>query len=142
MGSAADLIIARDDEAPAIVASEYALGAFRGINVDGLDPLKIAALHSIMAERNPHDLLGSYQPIAEGSPNGPWLVAFPGELVGLLARIPPEDQGSLAAKWSSSDQLQDEGWSAQVAEQFIARLAHFAQNAEFEAKVVFLLVYD
>ena len=142
MGSAADLILAADHEGPAIVASDYALGSFRGINIDGLDPLKLAALHSVLTEKAFNGLLGEYQPIAEASPNGPWLVKFPGELVGLLANIPPEDHASVAAKWASSDQLQEEGWSAQVAEQFIARVVHFAQNAGFEGKEVFLLIYD
>jgi len=142
MGSAADLILAADDEGPAIVASDYALGTFRGINVDGLDPLKLAALHSTLTEKAFNSLLGEYQPIAEASPQGPWLVKFPAELVDLLANIPPEDNASVAAKWVSSDQLQEEGWSAQVAEQFIARVVHFAQNAGFEGKEVFLLIYD
>ena len=142
MGSAADLILAADDEAPAIVASDYALGSFRGINVDGLDPLKLAALHAVLAEKEFNSLLGEYQPIAEASPNGPWLVKFPGELVGILADIPPEDHASVAAKWAASDQLQQEGWSVEVAEQFVARVVHFAQNAGYEGKEVFLLIYD
>jgi len=142
MGSAADLILAAGDEGPAIVASDYALGSFRGINVDGLDPLKLAALHSVLAEKAFNGLLGEYQTIAEGSPNGPWLIKFPAELVGFLANIPPEDHASVASKWASSDQLQEEGWSAQVAEQFVARVVHFAQNAQYEGKEVFLLIYD
>ena len=142
MGSAADLIIAADDEAPAITASDYALGSFRGISVDGLDPLKLAALHSLLTQKPFNSLLGEYQPVAEASSNGPWLVKFPGELVGFLANIPPEDHASVAARWASADQLREEGWSAEVAEQFVARVVHFAQNAGFEGKEVFLLVYD
>jgi hypothetical protein len=142
MGSAADLILAADDEGPAIVASDYALGSFRGINVDGLDPLKLAALHAVLAGKEFSNLLGEYQPIAEASPNGPWLVKFPGELVRLLADIPPEDHASAAAKWATSDQLQEDGWPADVAEPFLARVVHFAQNAGYEGKEVFLLIYD
>lgn len=142
MASAADLILAASDEAPAIVASDYALGTFRGINVDGLDPLKLAALHSIFSEKGFNDLLPAYRPIAEGSRNGPWLIRLPAEFVGFLANIAPQNQGTTAAKWASSDQLQEGGWSPEVAEQFIARLVHFAQNAGFEKKDLFLLVYD
>jgi hypothetical protein len=142
MGSAADLILAADDEGPAIIASDYALGSFRGINVDGLDPLKLAALHAVLAGKEFGNLLAEYQPIAEASPNGPWLIKFPGELVGFLAGIPPEDHASVAVKWATSDQLQEEGWSAEIAEPFIARVVHFAQNAGYEGKEVFLLIYD
>src|SRR4030067_2172349 len=97
MGSAADLIIAADDQGPAIVASDYALGSFRGISVDGLDPLKLAALHSVLTQKAFNSLLGEYQPVAEASSNGPWLVKFPGELGGFLAKLPPAGPAQRAA---------------------------------------------
>jgi len=142
MGSAADLIIAAPSEAVAIVASDYALGTYRGVNVDGLDPLKLAALHSLLTNKGIDGLLGAYQPVAEATANGPWPIRLPGELLAFLANTRPESQALVAAKWASADQLQAEGWSEQDAEQFIARVVHFAQNAAFEGKEVFLLVYS
>jgi hypothetical protein len=141
LGSLADLIVAASGDAQAIVASEYALGTFRGVNIDGLDPIKVAALHSLLVGKGFSDVLGYYQPVAEAAANGPWLVKFPGELIPPLANLAPQDRASIAAQWAATDQVREEGWSEQDAEQFLARVVHFAQIAAFEGKDVFLCVY-
>jgi hypothetical protein len=142
MGSAADLILASPTEASSIIASEYPLGTFKGVNVDGLDPLKLAALHSVCAARSLADVLPAYQPIGQASPRGPWLVRIPEELVVLLGRIAPPDQMSTAAKWCETDQAQEEGWPPEVADQFLGRLIPFAQTAAFEGQGLFLWIYN
>ena len=141
MGSLADLIIALPSDVPDIVASEYPLGTFKGINVDGLDPLNIAALHSLFTTQDSSDLLEQYKPVAEASASGPWLIKFPDELTAFLADVAPQDHASTAARWASSDQIQGEGWSDQDAEQFLAQIAYFAQTAAFEGKDVYLWIY-
>ena len=142
MGSLADLIIALPSDVPDIVASEYPLGTFKGINVDGLDPLNIAALHSLFTTQDSSDLLEQYKPVAEASASGPWLIKFPDELTAFLADVAPQDHASTAARWASSDQIQGEGWSDQDAEQFLAQIAYFAQTAAFEGKDVYLWIYS
>ena len=142
MGSNADLIIARSSDVPAILASEYPLSTFKGANADGLDPLKIAALHSLVAAKDFSDLLEFYQPVGEAAASGPWLIKFPEELIALLADLAPQDHASISAKWASTEQIQKEGWSEQDTEQFFARLVHFSQAASFEGKDVFLWIYN
>ncbi len=142
MGSLADLILAESSDAPAIVASDYPLATFMGTNVDGLDPLKLAALHSVFTEMDINNLLGHYEPIAEASTSGPWLIKFPGELIKCLAGLAPQDYTSAAVKWASTSQAQEEGWSEMDAEKFLGQIVHFAQIAAFEGKDVFLWVYS
>ncbi|NIS80850.1 MAG: hypothetical protein GTO14_11720 [Anaerolineales bacterium] len=141
MGSLADLILALSSDTPAIVASEYPLASFKGINADGLDPLKLAALHSVFTAEDFNSLLEHYKPIAESSSSGPWLIKFPDELIKVLAELAPHDHASIAAKWASTDPLQEEGWSEQDAEQFLDRIAYYAQTAFFEDKNLFLWIY-
>ncbi|MGB2897165.1 MAG: hypothetical protein WBB65_13495 [Anaerolineales bacterium] len=142
MGSNADLIIASSSDVPTIVASEYPLGTFKGINADGLDPLKLAVLHSLVTAKDFSDLLEHYQPIAEASTRGPWLIKLPDELITLLANLAPQDHASTTAKWASTDQVEEEWWSEQDAEQFFARIVHCSQSAVFEGKDVFLWIYN
>jgi hypothetical protein len=142
MGSLADLIIAVSEDVPAIVASEYPLGTFKGINVDGLDPLKLAALHSLLTADDFDNLLKQYRPIAESSASGPWLIKFPDELNAYLADLAPQDHEQTATKWASTDQAQKEEWSEQDAAQFLGRLVHFSQTAAFEGKNVYLWIYS
>ena len=142
MGSLADLIIAEPSDAPAIVASEYPLGTFKGANVDGLDPLKLAALHSTFVEVDFNNLLELYKPMAEASTDGPWLIKLPGELIAFLAGLAPHEYNSAAAKWTSTVQAQEEGLSLIDAEKFLGQVGYFAQIATFESKDVYLWVYS
>ncbi len=142
MGSAADLIIATPDDVPAIVASDYPLGSFKGVNVDGLDPLKIAALHSLFVTKPFPDVLRDYQPVAQASPEGPWLVRLPVELIVLLGKISPPDQPSVAASWAATDQARQEDWSPEDADQFLGRLVPFAQSAQFDGRDLYLWMYN
>jgi hypothetical protein len=142
MGSAADLILAAASDAPAIAASDYPLGTFRGVNVDGLDPLKLAALHSLFVQKPFGEVLQNYQPVAQASLQGPWLVRVPGDLISFLGNIAPPDQASVAARWTATEQVQDEGWSAEDADQFLGRLVPLAQSAAFEGMELFLWVYN
>ena len=111
MSSAADLILPAPGDAQAIVACDYPLGKFKGVSVDGLDPLKVAALHWVLVHKALKDILREYHPVAQASPEGPWLVRVPDELIAVLGKIAPTDQASVAAKWASSRQALEGGWS-------------------------------
>jgi hypothetical protein len=142
MDTLADLIVAGLDEGPAVLASEYPLNTYPGVNIDGLDPIKVAALHSRLAERDFEELLVEYNPMAEASPDGPWLVRLPAELIAALAGIAPQDIHDAAAAWVATEPLREEGWSEPQAEKYLARVSHFARQAAFEKKEVFLCVYN
>jgi hypothetical protein len=142
MSSAADLLLAAPSETGAIIASDYPLGTFKGVNVDGLDPLKLAALQALLAARPFAEALGEYQPMAQASPTGPWLVKLPSELVERLIHISPQDQQALAERWVATDQAQEEGWSVEVADNFLGRLIPFAHTASFETKELYLWIYS
>lgn len=142
MSTAADLILAAPAEAPAILASEYPLGTFKGVNIDGLDPLKLAALHSLLVQKTFDEVVRDYQPAGQASPEGPWLVRLPAELIVSLGNIAPPDQSSVAARWASTDQLTEAAWTEQDADGFLGRLVPFAQTAAFQGKDLFLWIYD
>jgi hypothetical protein len=83
-----------------------------------------------------------YQPSGQASPQGPWLVKLPVELVTSLSNISPPDQASVAAKWASTDQGKEQAWSEQDADGLLGRLVPFAQTAAYEGKDLFLWIYD
>src|SRR3989304_2571240 len=97
VGSAADLLLADPQNAAGIGAVDYPLGTFKGVNVDGLDPVKLAALHSLFVSSSFGDVLRDYQPVAQASPTGPWLVRVPDQLITFLGSIAPPAQLSVAA---------------------------------------------
>jgi hypothetical protein len=141
MASLADLLVASPDDVPNILASEYPLGTYKGTNVDGLEPLNLAALQTIFTSEDTNQVLEKYQPIAEASPEGPWLIKFPDKLIECLAALAPEDHSSLAAKWASTEPLQKEGLPDQTLQQLIGQIAYFAQTASFEGQDLYLWIY-
>jgi hypothetical protein len=142
MDTLADLIVAGLDEGPAVLACEYPLGTYQGVNVDGLDPLKVAALHAQLSQKEFDQILQEYNPMAEASADGPWLVRLPTELITALAAIAPQDIAEAAGAWATTEPLRQDGWSGQEAEKYLARVSHFARQAAFDKKEVFLCLYN
>lgn len=142
MDTLADLVVATLDEGPAVLASEYPLGTYQGVNVDGLDPLKVAALHACLADKTFDQVLVEYQPMAEASPSGPWLIRLPVELTAAVAGISPQDVPAAAAAWATTEPLRQDGWSGKEAEKYLARVSHFARLAAYDKKEVYLCVYN
>jgi hypothetical protein len=142
MNVLADLILADSDDVADIVASEYPLGTFKGINVDGLDPPKVAALHALLSGKNYEELLSQYRPIARASPNGPWLVQLPRELIERMAGLAPHEHVPTALEWLRTDPLIGANWSEHDAGSMVSQVGYLAQTAKFEEKEIFLWVYS
>ncbi len=142
MAVLADLIVAEAGDIPSITASEYPLGEFKGVNVDGLDPLTLAALHADLSGEVFETLLQKFLPVAEASPQGPWLIQFPADFLGRLAEFSPPDYPNLAQRWLATAQVVEAGWPQDAAERFVGQIVYFAQNASFEGKNLFLWVYS
>lgn len=142
MTTLADLIVADGSQVQAIVASEYPLGEYPGVNVDGLSPLHIVTLHALRSGGESEQLVAQYAPVAQGSPEGPWLIKIPAELIASLPGIAPQDQPAVARDWAQAGQPLADGWTPQVAETYLAQLVHFARTAAFEAKELYLCAYD
>ena len=134
--------MATSSDAEAIVGSEYPLGSLKGVNVDGLDPLQIAALHSVLAGKELAELIENYEPVAAGSKSGPWLVKIPEDLIADLANVSPDNQASIGNQWAALEPLQGAGWSEQDAVGHLARLVHFSQVVSFKKMELFLCAYD
>lgn len=141
MGSLADLLLATYSDIPDIIASDYPLGTFKGTNVDGLDPFMLAALHVLLTETAFDELVDQYQPIAEASTEGPWLVRIPPELLAQLADVAPHDHGVFAARWAETEQLRAEGWAEEDVRLFLDALILHAQSMPLEEKELFLWTY-
>lgn len=141
MGSLADLVLATPDDIPDIVSSDYPLGSFKGTNVDGLDPLMLLALHSMLTQTPIDELVSQYEPIAQASEEGPWLIRIPSDLLEILANIAPHDMEAMAGQWVQTHQLRGSGWTQDDMLVFIEPLILYAQSIPGSAKELFLWTY-
>ncbi|MEJ2010612.1 MAG: hypothetical protein P8X64_00125 [Anaerolineales bacterium] len=138
----ADLLMASPEDIPTIVASEYPLGSFRGVNIDGLDPLMLVALQASVSGQAFDSLTDLYHPVAQASENGPWLIQIPSELTEHLAGLQPPDYPAVARGWTAVDTPTGVELSTTEAEKFLGQMAYLAQTAVFDGKHLFLWVYS
>jgi len=142
MESLADLLMATSEDIPAIIGSEYPLGSYRGVNIDGLDPLMLVSLHASFAGGDFEPLVKLYHPVAQASETGPWLIQLPAPLTEFLASLQPPDYPQAARAWAQSDQARGGGFEPQVGEKYLGQMAYLAQTAVFDGKQLFLWVYS
>lgn len=142
MGVLADLIVAEKADSEAIVASDYPLETYKGSNADGLDPLMLSELHSLLTGELPGELVAAYRPVAQATEQGPWLIHLPAQIVRSLADVPPQDHPSLASRWAACDRMRDQAADPQWAEMMLERVALLAQSAAYDGKELFLVIYD
>jgi len=138
----ADLLIASSEDIPTIVASEYPLGEFRGVNIDGLDPLMLVALHASTSGEAFDPLMDSYHPVAQAAESGPWLIKFPGKLTEFLSGVQPPDYPQVARSWVDSYRERGEELAQHEGEKFLGQMCYLAQTATFDGKDLFLWVYS
>jgi len=70
---------------------------------------------------------GSVEPIADGGPDGPWLVALRRQLQEELMSTPPDRWHAVAERWVATDELV--GMPVDVAVSFLEELAALARRA-------------
>lgn len=138
----ADLLMASPEDIPTIVASEYPLGSFRGVNIDGLDPLMLVALQASVTGQPLDSLTELYHPVAQASENGPWLIQIPSELTEHLAGLQPPDYPAVAKGWTTVNTPTGVELSTTEAEKFLGQMAYLAQTAVFDGKHLFLWVFN
>jgi hypothetical protein len=141
MGSLADLLLATPDDIPNIVSSDYPLGSFKGTNLDGLDPLMLLALHSMLTQTQIEELVALYDPVAQASEEGPWLIRIPPGLLMLLADIAPHEIDPMAERWVQTEQLRGSGWTQEDMYIFLEALILYAQLISGGEKQLFLWTY-
>jgi hypothetical protein len=73
MGVLTDLILADEHEGKRIAESHYSLDEYSGIDVKGIDSVKLSTLHGILTGKTFEELFPQYDPVTEASEEGPWV---------------------------------------------------------------------
>jgi hypothetical protein len=137
MGLLTDLVIANEADATNIANSHYPLDDFTGIDIKGVDSVKLTTLHSILSGEEFKDLLAQYNPIASASDDGPWVFVLPADLVARLANLDEAELADTAAKWGNTEEFQLDGWSQSNVTDVLRGIAHLARQASDQGKHIF-----
>ncbi len=136
MGVLTDLVIAEERDAAHIATLKYPLSEFAGIDIKGVDSVKLTTLHSILSGMPFKDLLVQYDPVAEASEDGPWVFLLPTDLVGMLAGLGEAEIVNIASQWGNTEEFQLEKWSQNDVAVVLSNIANLARQASVQGKRV------
>jgi hypothetical protein len=137
MGVLTDLVMADEQEANRIAESHYPLGEYPGIDIKGIDSVKLNVLHGILTSKTFEELLPQYDPIAEASEEGPWVFLLPHELVELLSLLDDVEVKEVAMKWGGTEEFQLAGWDQPAVIEVLKAIADLARRSVSEKKHLF-----
>lgn len=138
MGILTDLLIADEDDATQIANSQYPLGEFTGIDLKGIDSVKLTMLHSILSGVSWEDLQSQYIPIAEGSDDGPWVFLLPKDLIDNLTKLDQSGVIQIGSQWGKTEEFQLDKWKQEDVITILQKIVQLARQAANQGKRIFM----
>lgn len=125
-----DILIAPEQDAPAIIDEWPASKSWPGLQTTGLDALVLAELADALGQS---DLARSIEDLDPHSfkdeANGPWLYVLPNALRDHLANIPRDNLASTAKAWSEQEEASARGMTETDAERLLQQIQSLAVTA-------------
>ena len=139
MGVLSDLVPAKAKDAVRIAKAANPSEEFGGIDVKGIDTVKLAQLHAIVTKQKYKDVLGDYDPLETGTEEeGPWVFRLPDELVDALVALDAAGRKRTAKDWAKIEEFDADGWSATEVARALDAICDLAKKTRAAKKVLFL----
>jgi hypothetical protein len=137
-----NIVIADLDEIEAIAESSAPAQEWRGVELEGIDPPKIAMLHCILTGESYEEAAAQYDPIYAGSGEGPWVIAVPHAPVAKLARLEEQVMEQVGEEWAATEDLEREHWPVEEVQAVVAELAALASISIAQEKEMFIWINE
>lgn len=138
MGLLTHIVIGDVDDAEAIGESDGPVEDWRGIEVRGIDPAKIAMLHSILTGETFEEALAEYDPVYAASEEGPWVIRIPDEPVEKLAALEEDALEQIGEELAATEEFERDGWPVNEAQALVEELAQLADACVSQGKALFV----
>ena len=137
MGVLCDLVVGDVGDAERIGRSRAPAAEFGGLDIKGIDVVKLCQLHALLSSRALKELLADYDPVVVVSDEGPWVFRVPEDLVERVARLGEEERQSVAARWAETAELVMDRWKSEDVARVLDGIAGLAREAEQAGKTLF-----
>ena len=138
MGILNDIFVADQSDVLKLTQHNLPLNLFIGVDVSGIDPIKIAELYSIVAGLTFETALDEQTLVLEISEDGPWISKIPDDLRDALAMQTESDLSIVSHKWAKMEEFQLDRWSEKDVETSLISIAELARKSKDQAKQMFL----
>ena len=127
MGVLSELIIGDQKKAERIAKMGMPSKVFEGIDIKGIDTIKLANLNAILSQKTYEDFEFMHDPI--GSTEGTWVFLIPPDLVATLASLKSESIAGIALEWGKTEEFRLEKWPEPLIEQTLSEICDLASKA-------------
>ena len=140
-----DLIAATAEDAQSILSTPAHANVWPTLEAKTVDRVKLASLALLLRDKLPDDepviqYMKSFQSLADGGEEGPWIELVPTDLVDDLAKLQDDRVQAVAAAWANTEEARLDGWSAKHAASFLHELSVFAGSARAQGRMVLLWI--
>lgn len=135
-------VSADEDDLYSLAEALEPLNEWSGFSAPGVDTLKVATLHSVVANDSLHSALDLYEPSAVGGTEEQTLVLkLDPVLLDRLANVDEEDLEALAVELVETEAFEEEEIQAEDVLAFLQACADLAQLAESQDQVIFVWIH-
>ena len=135
------VVAADEDELADVAQSATPLDGWSGIEIPGLDTVKLATLHALLTGDSLQAALDLYEPALVSGGDGEILVLrVAGEMLEELALLDEESLETVAGELAATEIYEEEDADPDELLSLLAPLAELAQLAESQGQVLFVRI--
>lgn len=130
MGLLTDIVVADETEAVAIAESPVPSQKWPGVDVEGIDVIKLGLLWAELSHQvyDP-ELVTAFSELHTASDEGPWVLRVPEPLAQLLADVNDATAASAAEVLVTKEEFEPDGWTVQDVRDVVVELGVLARQA-------------
>lgn len=146
MGFTVDYVIADVKQAQSVLEAPDPTARWPGIQIDPIDPAKLATLRAILLGKPIPELPlqaaeREFKELAASGEAGPWVLLLPDDLIKALAKLDAQTLAKVVDRWLETDEFQDDGnWAAEEVTEMLRALQKLALDAKKQGKPMLMYV--
>jgi len=141
VGVLSDLVVAPSGDADRIARAAVPSQEFGGIDIKGIDTVKLCMLHALVTDQPYKTLKDQYTPVVSVSDEGPWVFRLPDSCVDALARLDDEARAAVATRWAQTKEFQFDRWRTAAVAEALEAISALARRAVESKQSVFLWMH-
>jgi hypothetical protein len=140
MGVITDVFAATDQEIQDLDPDDYVGDLFPTLQSNGgAGVIELAALESLLTDRDEDEIMTGYELAVEVSEEGPWIIRVPVPLQDALIKLNESKLDDVARRWSQTEQFKHYEWSEEEVTDVLRGLWSLAHQARKDGRVLFVL---
>jgi len=124
-----NIVIADAEDIESIGESFRPVEDWTGLEVQGIDPPKLATLHSMLTGESFDEAIADFYCVYAASDEGPWVIQAPDVLIGKLAELEEQALEEIGEELAATEEFEMAGWPVEEVQNLLGELVQLANAA-------------